>query len=290
MAVAQVASVVGTAINDHRGLIHREFGASGDEFLALWDDAEQIFAYYSFARGGAALVKMAASLPSLVKRLPALVKKMRSERALLKAINSGDAQEIDQMLNRAETLSSELEKIEAAQNAAPKAGAQPADAAPNQAPGGPAAVAMQDQAAVDAAATHAPQGVNQNPANVEPTGVQKGNHLRAIPGQGKPTGKPTGDLRLAAKEGESVQPGAVKPLEDQAQGAAATQAPPDVGHVANLARTHHRREGRSGPFPARASRGESRPETSGSRPRRARAYSPRRSHLSRTRLKRPLSR
>jgi hypothetical protein len=112
--VATVAGAATTLINDHRGLIIKEFGKDGEAFLEDWRVVETVLQYYAIGRGAVALGQTGAALRGRLKDF-------KARRAQMK-LSAADAAALDEMTLNAEKT---LDEIDAARATTGKATGAP---------------------------------------------------------------------------------------------------------------------------------------------------------------------
>jgi hypothetical protein len=186
-AADRVAVVIGTAgvlIDDHRGLIIRTFGDRGREGLEIWSKVETITAVYGVARGGAALVQLAA-------RMRTALASWRALRAAARDQSPGEAQALDATIRETEAALRKIEYGAAESTAGPARSAAPA---PRERPDVPRLPGRQRQALGFGAE-------NDNALPLE-LSAQDAELIDAeLPNQATQQAANTNDLRIAASGG-----------------------------------------------------------------------------------------
>lgn len=108
---ATAVMAASTVINDHRGLILKQFGKDGEEFLKHWSTVERVVAIYGLARG-------AVALGQTVNALRASYKNWRALRSQAKNLAAEEQKALDEIAQQAENS---LKELEGAQQSGAKA-------------------------------------------------------------------------------------------------------------------------------------------------------------------------
>jgi hypothetical protein len=196
-AADRVAVVIGTAgvlIDDHRGLIIRTFGDRGREGLKIWSKIETITAVYGVARGGAALIQLAA-------RMRTVLASWRALRAAARDQSPGEAQALDATIRETEAALRKIEDGAAESTAGPARSAAPA---PRERPDVPQLPGRQRQALGFGAE-------NDNALPLE-LSAQDAELIDAeLPNRATQQAANTNDLRIAASGGSGPGGGRSRP-------------------------------------------------------------------------------
>jgi hypothetical protein len=186
--VAVAVDLANSVIQEHRSWILEQTGGEGRELIKAFDRVNSYLQVYGLARGAVGLVKLAAGLRKTYLRWRALT------RTLEEGMSEGDKVVVSSIGNSTEDMLKEMDNLASA----------PAETTARP----PATTAS--EVPPDLPSLEPPPA-----AKVEPPVTHPDRPMKAVPGTGKPRGKPRGKLSVVASEGKPVLPKEPPPSEPQ---------------------------------------------------------------------------